>query len=106
MHPIQTVAKIKMGTLAMHRSEKPFVRAAMKNEALLDAEMELGRMTPSPNNFVGKKRGMKTRGKLRQKTAMNLPLFAAMTGEIFAATCRSLSPTVAGICRSARCGFI
>jgi hypothetical protein len=31
--------------------------------------------TPSPNNFVGKKRGEKTRGKLRQKAAMNLPLF-------------------------------
>jgi hypothetical protein len=63
-------------------------------------------MTPSPNNFVEKKRGVKTRGKLRQKAAMNLPLFAAKTGEIFAATCRPLSPAVAGICRSARRGFI
>jgi hypothetical protein len=90
MHPIQTVAKIKMGTLAMHRSKKPYVHAIMKNEALLDAEMEWGRMTPSPNNFVGKKRGVKTRGKLRQKATMNLPLFAAMTGGIL--------PPLAALC--------
>jgi hypothetical protein len=37
MHHIQTVTKIKMATLAMHRSEKPYVHATMKNEALLDA---------------------------------------------------------------------
>ncbi len=67
-----------MGTLAMHRSKKLYVHAIMKNEALLDAEMEWGRMTPSPNNFVGKKRGVKTRGKLRQKAAMNLPPLAAL----------------------------
>jgi hypothetical protein len=55
MHPIQTVAKIKMGTLAMHRSKNPYVHAIMKNEALLDAEMEWGRMTPSPNEIVSGK---------------------------------------------------
>jgi hypothetical protein len=37
MHPIQTVRKTKMGTLAMRRSKKPYVHATMKNEALLDA---------------------------------------------------------------------
>jgi len=100
MHPIQTVAKIKMGTLAMHRSKKPYVHAIMKNEALLDAEMEWGRMTPSPNNFVGKKRGVKTRGKLRQKATMNLALFAAMTGEILpplAALCHRQLPEFAAV---------
>jgi len=44
-----------MGTLAMHRSKKPCVHAIMKNEALLDAEMEWGRMTPSPNEIVSEK---------------------------------------------------
>ena len=98
--PIQTVTKTKMGTSAMHRSDKPYVHAIMKNEALLDAEMEWGRMTPSPNNFVGKKRGVKTRGKLRQKAAMNLPLFAAMTGEILpplAALCHRELPEFAAV---------
>ncbi len=37
MHPIQTVTKIIIGTLATHRSEKPYVHATMKNEALLGA---------------------------------------------------------------------
>jgi hypothetical protein len=37
MHPIQTVTQTKMGTLAMHRIEKPYVHATMKNEALLGA---------------------------------------------------------------------
>jgi hypothetical protein len=37
MHRIQTVTKTKIGTLAMHRSKKPYVHATMKNEALLDA---------------------------------------------------------------------
>jgi hypothetical protein len=100
MHPIQTVTKIKMGTLAMHRSKKLYVHAIMKNEALLDAEMEWGRMTPSPNNFVGKKRGVKTRGKLRQKAAMNLPQFAATTGEILpplAALCHRQLPEFAAV---------
>ena len=55
MHPIQTVTKTKMGTLAMHRSKKLYVHAIMKNEALLDAEMEWGRMTPSPNEIVSEK---------------------------------------------------
>ena len=55
MHPIQTVTKTKIGTLAMHRSKKPYVHASIKNEALLDAKMEWGRMTPSPNEIVGKK---------------------------------------------------
>ena len=51
MHPIQTVTKTKMGTLAMHRSKKLYVHASMKNEALLDAKMEWGRMTPSPTKI-------------------------------------------------------
>jgi hypothetical protein len=55
MHPIQTVTKTKMGILAMHRSEKLYVHATMKNEALLDVELEWGRMTPSPNEIVKKK---------------------------------------------------
>jgi hypothetical protein len=50
------VTKIKMGTLAMHRSEKPYVHATMKNEAFLDAEMEWGRMTPSPTTIGSEKR--------------------------------------------------
>jgi hypothetical protein len=54
MHPFQTVTKIKMGTLAMHRSEKPYVHATMKNEAMLDAKMEWGRMTPSPKHSLRK----------------------------------------------------
>jgi len=65
--------------------------------------------TPSPNNFVGKKRGVKTRGKLRQKAAMNLPLFAAMTGGILpplAALCHRQLPDFVAICRSARRSFI
>jgi hypothetical protein len=37
MHPIQTVVKTKIGTLAMHRSKKLYVHATMKNEVLLDA---------------------------------------------------------------------
>ena len=56
--------------------------------------------TPSPNNFVGKKRGVKMRGKLRQKAAMNLPLFAAMTGEILpplAALCHRELPEFAAV---------
>ena len=52
--PIQTVTQIKIGTLAMHRSEKPYVHATMKNEPLLDAEMEWGRMTPSPKHSLRK----------------------------------------------------
>ena len=71
MHPIQTVAKIKMGTLAIHRSKKPYVHAIMKNEALLDAEMEWGRMTPSAENFVGKKRGVNARGQVEKKRRGN-----------------------------------
>jgi len=31
MHPIQTVTKTKMGTLAMHRSKKLYVHASIKN---------------------------------------------------------------------------
>ena len=69
---------MKMGTLAMHRSKKLYVHAIMKNEALLDAEMEWGRMTPSPNEIVRGKSGAKRGGKKRQKAAMNLPQFAAM----------------------------
>jgi hypothetical protein len=53
--PIQTVTKTKMGTSAMHRSDKPYVHATMKIEVLLDAEMEWGRMTPSPNEIVSGK---------------------------------------------------
>jgi hypothetical protein len=37
MHPIQTVTKTKMGTLAMYRSKKLYVHATTKNEVLLDA---------------------------------------------------------------------
>jgi hypothetical protein len=37
MHPIQTITKTKIGTLAMHRNEQPYVHATMKNEALLGA---------------------------------------------------------------------
>jgi hypothetical protein len=62
--------------------------------------MEWGRMTPSPNNFVGKKRDVKTRDKLRQKAAMNLPLFAALTGEILpplAALCHWQLPEFAAV---------
>jgi hypothetical protein len=55
MHPIQMVTKTKMGTLAMHRSKKLYVHASIKNEALLDAKIEWGRMTPSPNEIVRKK---------------------------------------------------
>ncbi len=65
-------------------------------------------MTPSPNNFVGKKRGEKTRGKLRQKAAMNLPLFAAMTGEILpplAALCHRELPEFAAVRGAVSCNF-
>jgi hypothetical protein len=95
MHPIQTATKIKMGTLAMHRSKKPYVHAIMKNEALLDAEMEWGRMTPSPNEIVRGKDSAKRGGKKREKAAMNLPQVVAMALEI----CRNLPPYDTGSCR-------
>jgi hypothetical protein len=66
--PIQTATKTKMGTLAMRRSEKPYVHATMKIEVLLDAEMEWGRMTPSPNEIVREKSGAKRSDKKRQRT--------------------------------------
>jgi hypothetical protein len=44
--------------------------------------------TPSPNEFVGKKGGSKPSDKKRQKAAMNLSQFVALT-------CRQLSPFVA-----------
>jgi hypothetical protein len=72
--PIQTVTKIKMGTPAMHRSEKPYVHATMKNEAMLDAKMEWGRMTPSPNEIVEGKNGAKRSDKKRQRTCRQLSL--------------------------------
>jgi hypothetical protein len=50
----------------------------MKNEAMLDAKMEWGRMTPSPNEIVREKSGAERSSKKRQKAAMNLPQFAAM----------------------------
>jgi hypothetical protein len=59
MHPIQMVTKTKIGTLATHRSKKLYVHATMKNEALLDAKMEWGRMTPSPTKIGSEKRSQK-----------------------------------------------
>jgi hypothetical protein len=44
--------------------------------------------TPSPNEFVGKKGGSKPSDKKRQKAAMNLSQFVALT-------CRQLSPFAA-----------
>ena len=55
MHPIQTVTKTKIGTLATHQSKKLYVHATMKNEALLGAKIEWGSMTPSPNEIVWEK---------------------------------------------------
>ncbi|MGH7991620.1 MAG: hypothetical protein ACREDS_15705 [Limisphaerales bacterium] len=40
---------------SIRRGKKLYVHANTKNEALLDAEMEWGRMTPSPNQIVGEK---------------------------------------------------
>jgi hypothetical protein len=95
MHPIQTVTKTKMGTLAMHRSKKLYVHASMKNEALLDVKMEWGRMTPSPNEIVGKK-------VVRNVAAKSGNEFAAICCNgvwKFAALCRLMTPVVAAICR-------
>jgi hypothetical protein len=50
--------------------------------------------TPSPNDSVGKKRGSKPSGKLRQKAATNLPQFVAPSY-------RFLPPFVAGISAAA-----
>jgi hypothetical protein len=57
-------------------------------------------MTPSPNEIVSKKCSLKARSKLRQKATMNLPLFAAMTGEILpplAALCHRQLPEFAAV---------
>jgi hypothetical protein len=65
--------------------------------------------TPSPTEFGRKNCGLKARGKVRQKAAMNLPLFAAMTGDILpplAALCHRQLPEVVAICRRARRSFI
>ena len=85
MHPIQTVTKTKMGTLAMHRSKKLYVHASIKNEALLDAKMEWGRMTPSPNEIV------------RKKTVRN---GATKSDNKLVASCRFRPSKVVAFCRS------
>jgi len=77
------------------------IRSAKRNsDGFLKLESLTFFETPSPNNFVGEKRGVKMRGKLRQKAAMNLPLFAAMTGEILpplAALCHRELPEFAAV---------
>ena len=92
MHPIQTVTKTKMVTLAMHRSKKLYVHASIKNEALLDAKMEWGRMTPSPNEIVVGKSEAKRSDKKRQQTCrqLSLPLIK---------NCRLLSLEIVASCR-------
>jgi hypothetical protein len=79
----------------MHRSKKLYVHAIMKNEALLDAEMEWGRMTPSPNEIVRKKA-------VRNVAAKGGNEFAAICRNgawKIAALCRLMTPAVAAICR-------
>ena len=86
---------MKMRTFAMHRSKKLYVHASIKNEALLDAKMEWGRMTPSPNEIVGKK-------VVRNVAAKSGNEFAAICCNgvwKFAALCRLMTPAVAAICR-------
>jgi hypothetical protein len=66
-------------------------------------------LTPTPTESGRKKCSLKARGNLRQKAAMNLPLFAALTGEILpplAAFCHRQLPEFVAICRSARRKFI
>jgi hypothetical protein len=55
----------KIGASITHRNKKPNIHAAMKNGALLDAEMEWGRMTPSPTHSRPKKEAQKHHVEIR-----------------------------------------
>jgi hypothetical protein len=109
MHPIQMVTKTKIGTLATHRSKKLYVHATMKNEALLDAKMEWGRMTPSPTRFGREKCRPKPGDEKQQKATTNSSLFVASAPEVsslLAAFCHLNSSPFVALCRYLRRDFI
>ena len=100
MHPIQTVTKIKMGTLAMHRSKKLYVHAIMKNEALLDAEMEWGTDDTIPEPNCSEKTRPEIKRQKAIKSGNKLAAICRIRSQKFAASCRLLSLALAAICRS------